>query len=318
MLLSPCIMGPSCRSGLLWAAFLFLGVTAQYDETIAKSFAAIASATYCPGKAESVLNWTCKVCQESNTPLVPGKIKIIDDGISKSSRILVGKLQMQHGCVVAFRGSDNIPNWIRNLQFWKVNPTIFEDCDGCLVEDGFYTIWKNVRDDVLAALKDVGCAPVQNNADNLLYITGHSLGGALTHLAMFNLQKHGFKLAKSYSFEAPRAGNKAFSDAFSDRFTRHYPVYRLTHSMDPVPHLPLEAMGFTHVQTEIFYDSEGKYKECPNVEDVTCADQYGNVPELILLHAGEHCASPLVASGDICSADCSVVSVASNSNELVV
>merc|ERR1712125_106750 len=109
---------------------------------------------------------------------------------------------------------------------------------------------------------------------------------------MFTLHKAGYNVAKTYSFEAPRVGNKAFSDAFTLEFTRKFPVFRVTHSKDPVVHLPPEAMGYVHVQTEVYYSSAGSYKVCDSVEDTTCADQYWNVPDMALFHPGAHCASP--------------------------
>jgi hypothetical protein len=273
---------------------------AAYDEEIAKNFASLSSVTYCEN-LKNVLDWTCGACQDSKTPLVPGKIKIIEGGVGNATRIMVGKLAAQNGCLVAFRGSENVINWVRDFEFWDIVPSSYEDCEGCRVHTGFYQIWQNLRDQVVKSLVDVGCGPDPNNVDNLLYITGHSMGAALVHLSMFTLKNAAFNIAKSYSFEAPRVGNKAFSDAFSDQFTRQFPVYRITHSQDPVVHVPPEALGFVHVQQEIYYDSTGKYKVCPNVEDTACADQHWDVPYMIVSHVDDHCASPLVPNGAICS-----------------
>jgi hypothetical protein len=78
-------------------------------------------------------------------------------------------------------------------------------------------------------------------------------------------------------------------------------VFRLTHYMDPVPHLPLDLpdFQFVHVQTEVYYNQQGKYKICKNVEDNSCADQYSDLT-VDLLHASDHCESTLVPNGQIC------------------
>lgn len=285
-----------CLVPVISLAFEINGVV--YDPDEARMFASLSSVTYCAG-TEKILDWTCTSCTDSKTALVPGRIKIIEGGARNATRILVGKLRDQAGCVVAFRGSDNVENWVRDLEVWRIVPSSFEDCDGCMVHTGFYDIWKNVRGSVMTALNNVGCSPA-SHADNVLYITGHSLGAALTHLAMFTLDEAGFHIAKSYSFEAPRTGNKAFSDAFTQRFTRRFPVFRVTHHMDPVPHLPLEIMGYTHVQTEVYYNGAGGYKLCPQVEDKSCADQFWDVAGLAVFHSGDHCGSSLVPNGDIC------------------
>lgn len=51
--------------------------------------------------------------------------------------------------------------------------------------------------------------------------------------------------------------------------------FRVTHEADPVPHLPLEAMGFAHPPTEIWYNeaqSSFRYCSTTNGEDPTCSD----------------------------------------------
>ena len=54
--------------------------------------------------------------------------------------------------------------------------------------------------------------------------------------------------------------------------------FRVTHGRDPVPHLPLEAMGFKHTLREVFYDKSGTggYTLCSatNPEDPNCSDKY--------------------------------------------
>lgn len=198
---------------------------------------------------------------------------------------------------MGIRGSDNPQNWIRDFQVARKKPTIFEDCSGCLVENGFYTIWKNIQQETMQALAAVGCDA--NSSDNQLVVTGHSLGAAITHLAMFTLQNRGYEVLESYSFEAPRVGNKHFSDAFDERFTRKYSVFRVTHWKDPVPHLPPELLGYYHVPTEIYVNKTGGIHVCNGAEDRYCADRWPLVETLF--HAKDHCGFPLVKGGDICS-----------------
>merc|ERR1712007_413435 len=70
-----------------------------YDPSLAKHFASLASTTYCEDTSR-ILDWTCQACAESSTPLVPGKIKIIDAGKKNATRVIVGKLKNQHGCLM--------------------------------------------------------------------------------------------------------------------------------------------------------------------------------------------------------------------------
>eukprot|EP00930_Biecheleria_cincta_P076491 TRINITY_DN63697_c0_g1_i1.p1 TRINITY_DN63697_c0_g1~~TRINITY_DN63697_c0_g1_i1.p1 ORF type:complete len:302 (+),score=23.35 TRINITY_DN63697_c0_g1_i1:79-984(+) len=301
------MFGRLCLAWTLW--YISHSRPFEYDPEDARRFASLASIPYCE-QLESVLDWTCSSCKDSKTRLVPGTIKILNGDRGNTSRILVGKLRDQRGCLMSFRGSDNIENWIRNFETWDIRAVNFEDCDQCRVHDGFYHVWKNLRQMAVDALHDIGCTP--HGADSLLYITGHSLGAALTHIAMFTLENAGYRVAKTYSYGAPRVGNSFFSEAFSARFLQRVPVFRITHHMDPVPHLPPEALGFVHVQEEVYYDEGGNFTVCPSVEDPACADQFWDLPSLILLHAADHCRSPLVPGGDICNPSCG------NSNQVIV
>jgi hypothetical protein len=77
-----------------------------------------------------------------------------------------------------------------------------------------------------------------------LYITGHSLGGALATVALRYLEKvEGLKdqIAACYTFGSPRVGNADFESDIRS------PVYRVVNFTDIVTFLPLFTMGFTHV-----------------------------------------------------------------------
>lgn len=54
------------------------------------------------------------------------------------------------------------------------------------------------------------------------------------------------------------------------------PIFRLVHHRDPVPHLPLEAWGYHHPPTEVFYtEDQSSYQVCNSSgEDDTCSNQF--------------------------------------------
>jgi len=287
------VAGPG-RAGYLpwsgnWTPF-------SYDEEEAKMMASLSSVSYCHNE-QQILDWTCQPCKDSKTPMAPGKVRVIDAGSKNATRIIVGKLKDQPGCLLAFRGSSNPTNWLRDFQISQVGTEVFDHCQGCKVHSGYLNIWKNVQDEVMRGLRDVGCE--EGGADELIYVTGHSLGAGMSHIAMFALHSAGFKVAKTYTFEGPRTGNKAFADAFSDAFSRKFPVYRITHHYDPVVHMPFKG-DYYHVDKEVYYDGNGKYKVCAEMEDESCANQFWDVPALVLFHADDHCNSPLVPNGNIC------------------
>merc|ERR1719478_1694600 len=103
-----------------------------YDENEAKMMASLTQVTYCEDE-QQVLDWSCQACKDSKTPMAPGKVRIVDAGNFNATRIVIGKLRDQPGCLTSFRGSSNAYNWVRDFEIAKVATTDFEDCKGCKV-----------------------------------------------------------------------------------------------------------------------------------------------------------------------------------------
>ncbi|EAU29425.1 hypothetical protein ATEG_09976 [Aspergillus terreus NIH2624] len=141
--------------------------------------------------------------------------------------------------VLAFRGSYSVRNWIADAEFPFADPGL---CDGCLAELGFWTSWTNVRDSVMKHLKETMAA----NPDYELVVVGHSLGAAVATLAAADLRTKGYPSATFYAFASPRVANPALARFITDQGRN----YRFTHTNDPVPKLPLLAMGYVHVSPE--------------------------------------------------------------------
>jgi len=143
------------------------------------------------------------------------------------------------------------------------------------VHRGFYNAYLTVARQVNLAAKSLlascqGCH---------IYITGHSLGGAIATLAAADL----FQVTKDltlYTFGSPRVGDEKFA-AYFDRIVPD--TYRVVHSQDLVPHLPQRFLGFRHVSREVWYHSGAQnspYKLCNGGEDDSCANS-------IALHVDE-------------------------------
>lgn len=250
----------------------------------AKKFARLAQLAYCPDNMSSVRDWTCSGCIDSQVP-VEGSVHYLLGGVADNAQFLYAKMADQPGCFISIRGSHNVMNAVRDISFLpKHDSMTLGDCDGCKVHTGFNTIWTNMKNSTIAGLSDVGCTPDTNN---MIYITGHSLGAAVASLAAFDLAKNGWNVAKIYTFESPRLGNKKFVAAFNDLFQGDR--YRITHSYDPVVHLPPTAFGFYHASTEVYFDEAGSYFVCRGSEDGNCSDSHSNVPYDLLFVLAEHC-----------------------------
>lgn len=302
-----------------WAAVLLAAVLADaaqepvlpFDPLYARAFAALTQASYC-GPDEGLLNWSCDACRDAGFDIVPGTVRFVEKTeLSQHNstsafvaRVAVPDAPSSDGCVIAFRGSETLTNWIRDSQLWP-RSVPFEWCDGCEIEHGFAEIVQNVSPKLIRTLAEIGCVPEKQasaarGTTSSVYVTGHSLGAAISTLAMCFLGEAGFNIKLSYNFESPRVGNAKFAAVFDKEFARSIPVYRVTHHKDPVVHLPLRwIFDYTHVSVEVFYDSKNDFRICPATEDRGCADQY-NIFET-LLHVGDHCHSPLVGGGNICA-----------------
>eukprot|EP00450_Noctiluca_scintillans_P040477 CAMPEP_0194480128 /NCGR_PEP_ID=MMETSP0253-20130528/3034_1 /TAXON_ID=2966 /ORGANISM="Noctiluca scintillans" /LENGTH=303 /DNA_ID=CAMNT_0039319465 /DNA_START=49 /DNA_END=960 /DNA_ORIENTATION=+ len=289
---------------LVCAALAVAASAEAYDESLMHIYAELAGAAYAP--LNEILAWNCSHCVASTVEVEPGMVRVVNkdeifDG-DNATQVIVGKFKNQTGCFMSFRGSSNLANWIRNLQIDTTEPTsaAFDECPGCKIHHGFLAIWLNARDDVHAALQEVGCNPAANG-DTDVYITGHSLGAALSHLAMFTLSSYGYSVKRTFSFEAPRVGDFTFRDAFDSHFGGVTPVWRMTHDRDPVVHLPPELLGYEHVAEEVFYSYEWngalQHKLCSDStgEDRSCSWKY------YLYVVKQHCNVPFVDSGNICN-----------------
>jgi triacylglycerol lipase len=130
--------------------------------------------------------------------------------------------------VVAFRGTDDIRDWLANLNVDRV------DWFGGSVHRGFHLAEESLAGRVLERLPE-SATP--------LWITGHSLGGALATLFAFRLQRAGHNVAGLYTFGSPRVGCRCF--AAQHDWLLHRKHFRVVHNSDAVPRVPLP-LRFRH------------------------------------------------------------------------
>ena len=125
--------------------------------------------------------------------------------------------------VICFRGTKQIRDWMTNLGITPV--PIKDPRTGAIVGNmhkGFHDAYQSVHNDITERLKDLEDLP--------LYITGHSLGGALAVVATWFQRPH--RLAACYTFGAPRVGDQGLIDRFKT------PIYRIVNGPDPVTLVP--------------------------------------------------------------------------------
>ena len=124
-----------------------------------------------------------------------------------------------------------------DLQYPLV-PTIFGS--GVQCHSGFYNSYMSVR----SSLKSL--ARIYKNKN--LFITGHSLGGALSTIAALDFEQ---SKPVHYSFAAPRSGNNLFALDVNDKVEY---TYRVNNTSDIIPQLPPAVFGrnnYTHAGENI-------------------------------------------------------------------
>lgn len=169
--------------------------------------------------------------------------------------------------MIVFRGTQplSLKNWIDDLDFFK---TSYPGCSNCNVHRGFYYTYLEVRDEILANAKSL-FAKYPNSRK---LVTGHSLGGALAVLASIDIVQLFGPIDEFYTYGQPRVGDKNFADFVNTIVPGNFNS-RITHHWDPVPHLPLENMGFYHINTEVYYDADSSsYHICQAGEDPNCSN----------------------------------------------
>ena len=92
---------------------------------------------------------------------------------------------------------------------------------------------------------------VAANPDYQLVVAGHSLGAGIATLAAADLRTKGHPSTALYAFASPRVANPALAKFITAQQNNH----RFTHIDDPVPKLPLLAMGYVHVSPEYYITS---------------------------------------------------------------
>ncbi|CAM9919266.1 unnamed protein product [Phaeothamnion confervicola] len=130
----------------------------------------------------------------------------------------------------------------------------YPDCAECMVHGGFWAAERVLIDPVLSEIQRLQ----KENPTFDVYVTGHSLGGALAVLAALDIVETGIPV-RCYTFGMPRVGNRAWADYLR----RALPVaVRVTHNRDAVPHMPPTSFGFRHSAPEVFEAADGGLTLC--------------------------------------------------------
>lgn len=140
--------------------------------------------------------------------------------------------------IVTIRGTDNLQNALQDAEYLRAEDSAL----GIAVHRGFDSDTRIIWADLEPRLK----------RDYDTYLTGHSLGAAVSTLLMMYLQKDGYRVTGSVNFGQPKLTNNAGASAFDA-----LPLTRVVDGKDVVPLLPadtpLDSEGgeYTHLGREV-------------------------------------------------------------------
>jgi pimeloyl-ACP methyl ester carboxylesterase len=168
--------------------------------------------------------------------------------------------QGENALVVAFRGSqapttlDGLKDWLlTNANNYLILPEgqIGTDFAAAGVGARFHRGFLEALNEIWEPLKKAVSELVEAS-DRPLWVTGHSLGGALALVAAWRLQRNFIQVHEVVTFGAPMVGNDAAARAFEQEFAGK--IFRYVNLEDPVPLLPsvsLVANSYAHCQSEV-------------------------------------------------------------------
>jgi len=144
--------------------------------------------------------------------------------------------------VVVFTGSNDLEDWWTNVQFIK-QETLYGK-----IHNGFWEAWLDLRSLTRTALERV------NAKDKNIYVTGHSLGGALA--CLFSVDSfYSAWIKRLVTFGQPRVGNWTWKGKFKTLMGPRECV-RYINNQDTVTKIP--SFFFFHVGRPVYFDKHGR------------------------------------------------------------
>ena len=177
-------------------------------------------------------------------------------------------MQNASALVIAFRGTKEPTDFLTDALFALLPISALES-----VHAGFWLSIESAYTELRQHAEAAG--------SRRIWLTGHSLGGALATVLAYRLQRDGIRVQGVYTYGSPRVGSSTFALSYGLLFADR-PTQRWVDVNDPVALVPTPAMGYAHVGrynhivpvpfTTQFVANLNVIVELPVVGDVTLGD----------------------------------------------
>jgi len=158
-------------------------------------------------------------------------------------------IEHEQSIIAGFCGSDEFGDWLDNLNVLSVDFGFGE------VHKGFL----NALMDIWPAMKSRICAIQRKGRDSQrlpIWLTGHSLGGAMATLAAAQMIDEDSPFYGVYTFGQPRVGNREFARTYNDEAASR--SFRFQNNNDIVTRIPARVMGYCHVGKFVYITEDQK------------------------------------------------------------
>ena len=162
--------------------------------------------------------------------------------------------------IIAFKGSSAPEDFLQDAKFAMslFNRADIDHDPVVKVHTGFLEDFNAIKDAVIGQVRSyyTGSRPVPG-----VFITGHSLGGALAILCALECWRQALPVSAVYTFGQPRVGNAAFAALFDrtrmiNAASLRDITFRVVNQNDIVPRTPGLLLGYRHCGTELFLPAE--------------------------------------------------------------
>ncbi len=157
---------------------------------------------------------------------------------------------------LVFRGTDETADWVDNISVSESKTEFgsFHKGFADSVDDIWEPLWQKYQE--LRKNYNVQIASNLSQQNRPLFLTGHSLGGAMATVAAARLLHMDHPFIAVYTFGQPRAVSRKSQVAFETMATGR--VFRFQNNTDIVTRVPARVRGYTHVGKCVYISEESE------------------------------------------------------------